>query len=66
MTALHRSEIGEVWIQPSLLKEAPKLFLVPPPTSNLKLLVASGVNPVMLSTMVTVLKDKKSSLKRAV
>jgi hypothetical protein len=29
--ALHRSEIGEVWIQPSLLKEAPKLYLVPSP-----------------------------------
>jgi hypothetical protein len=41
MTALHRSEIGEVWIQPSLLKEAPKLFLVPPP--DLKSKTASGI-----------------------
>jgi len=38
---LHRSEIGEVWIQPSLLKEAPKLFLVPPP--DLKSKTASGI-----------------------
>jgi hypothetical protein len=41
--AFHRSEIGEVWIQPSLLKEAPKFFLVPPPpTSNLNLLKRDG------------------------
>ena len=39
--ALHRSEIGEVWIQPSLLKEAPKLFLVPSP--DLKFKTASGI-----------------------
>lgn len=39
--ALHRSEIGEVWIQPSLLKEAPKLYLVPSP--DLKSKTASGI-----------------------
>ncbi len=29
--AIQYSEIGEAWIQPSLLKEAPKLFLVSSP-----------------------------------
>ena len=29
--AIQYSEIGEAWVQPSLLKETPKLFLVPPP-----------------------------------
>ena len=29
--AIQYSEIGEAWVQPSLLKEAPKLFLVPSP-----------------------------------
>ena len=39
--ALHRSEIGEVWIQPSLLKEAPKLYLVSPP--DLKFKTVDGI-----------------------
>jgi hypothetical protein len=42
MTTLQRSEIGEVWIQPSLLKEAPKLFLVPPPDSKSKTVDGMG------------------------
>ena len=34
--AIQYSEIGEAWVQPSLLKEAPKLFLVQSPDLNSK------------------------------